>query len=226
MTHQPPYPPLPTHQPQPPGGPAPEPAAAATAGTAPSRRPEVLALLVALAVAVALVLAAVLVPLALGEDEEPPSLAAVLVVDELSAEHRTDDVDYDHSPTLGGPHDPAWLDCGVYDVPVREENVAHDLEHGTVWITHDPDLPAPDRARLADLLPANGIMSPYPGLDAPVVVTVWGRQLRLEGADDPRLPLFIARFGAGETAPEPFASCAGGLSDPDPGPYAGAGSQV
>ena len=67
-------------------------------------------------------------------------------------------------------------------------------------------------------------MSPYPGLDAPVVVTVWGRQLRLEGADDPRLGLFIARYGAGETAPEPFASCAGGLSDPDPGPYGGGGS--
>ena len=221
MTHQ---PPLPTHHPQPPGGPAPAPDP--TAGTAPSRRPEVLALLVMLAVAVALVLAAVLVPLALGEDEEPPSLAAVLVVEELSAEHRTGDVDYDHAPTLGGPHDPAWLDCGVYDVPVREENVAHDLEHGTVWITHDPDLAAADLERLADLLPANGIMSPYPGLDAPVVVTVWGRQLRLDGADDPRLELFITRFGAGETAPEPFASCAGGLSDPDPGPYGGAGSQI
>ncbi len=55
-------------------------------------------------------------------------------------------------------------------------------------------------------------MAPYPGLDAPVVVTVWGRQLSLDGADDPRLGLFIEAFGAGETAPEPTASCAGGLS--------------
>ena len=35
-------------------------------------------------------------------------------------------------PPAGGPHDPAWLDCGVYDEPVRDENAVHDLEHGTV----------------------------------------------------------------------------------------------
>ena len=43
-------------------------------------------------------------------------------------------------------------------------------------------------------------------------MTVWGRQLRLTGADDPRLPLFLAAFGDGHTAPEPFASCAGGVT--------------
>ena len=43
-------------------------------------------------------------------------------------------------------------------------------------------------------------------------MTVWGRQLRLTGADDPRLPLFVAAFGDGHTAPEPFASCAGGMT--------------
>ena len=41
----------------------------------------------------------------------------------------------------------------------------HDLEHGTVWITYDPDLDADDVAALADQLPQNGILSPYPGQD-------------------------------------------------------------
>ena len=91
------------------------------------------------------------------------------------------------------------------------------MEHGTVWITYDPDLAAGEAEELAGLLPQNGIVSPYDGLGAPVVVTVWGRQLELEGADDPRLELFIDQFGGGVTAPEPFASCAGGLSDPDGG---------
>jgi hypothetical protein len=50
-----------------------------------------------------------------------------------------------------------------------------------------------------------------------VVVTVWGRQLALTGADDPRLGMFVAAFGDGHTAPEPFASCAGGVRDPDTG---------
>ena len=46
---------------------------------------------------------------------------------------------------------------------------------------------------------------------------MWDRQLRLTGADDPRLPLFLERFGDGHTAPEPFASCAGGVRETESG---------
>jgi hypothetical protein len=118
---------------------------------------------------------------------------------------------------VGGPHDPVWLECGVYDQPVRNENAVHDLEHGAVWIAYDAGLDAADVRALARRLPQNGILSPYPGLPAPVVVTVWGRQLRLTSAHDDRLPLFIATFGHSETAPEPTASCAGGTRDPQGG---------
>jgi hypothetical protein len=159
---------------------------------------------------------AVAVPMLL-QDEPTISkdLAAVKSYDDLKADHTSDDVDYPQSPPVGGPHHPVWLDCGVYDDPVPEENVVHDLEHGTVWIAYDPALGEDDIAMLADALPQNGILSPYPGLSAPVVVTVWGRQLELDGPDDPRLALFIKTFGGGETAPEPSASCAGGERDPE-----------
>lgn len=166
------------------------------------------------AIGVAIVIAlAVAVPMLVAE-EAPPDLSAVRVYEDLPMTHTRDDVDYPQSPPVGGEHDPAWLDCGVYDEPVREENAVHDLEHGTVWISYHPDLSEGDVAELVDLLPQNGILAPYPDLDAPVVVTVWGRQLALTGADDPRLPLFIREYGGGETAPEPFASCAGGVPDP------------
>ncbi|HEU5035488.1 MAG TPA: DUF3105 domain-containing protein [Nocardioides sp.] len=148
----------------------------------------------------------------------PPSLAEVREYDDLAVTHTTEDVDYPQSPPVGGPHAPVWLDCGVYDEPVRDENLVHDLEHGTTFIAYDADADV-DVAALEDVLPQNGILSPYDGLDAPVVVTVWGRQLALDGADDPRLQLFIDTYGGGETAPEPFASCAGGVraSDGEPG---------
>jgi hypothetical protein len=146
---------------------------------------------------------------------EAADLAAVRAYDGLSTVHTRADVDYPQSPPAGGPHAPEWLDCGAYDEPVRDELAVHDLEHGTVWIAYDPDLDAGDVAALADALPANGILSPYAGLGAPVVVTVWGRQLELDGADDPRLGLFLRTFGGGASAPEPLASCAGGVTDPD-----------
>ncbi|WP_051548588.1 DUF3105 domain-containing protein [Nocardioides sp. URHA0032] len=173
---------------------------------------------VVLAVVVAALLVGMAVTLPYLISDEPPeqardgavSLAEVAVYDDLQAAHTTADVDYPQSPPVGGPHDRAWLDCGVYGEPVRDENAVHDLEHGTVWITYDPEARV-DLAALEAALPQNGIISPYDGLDAPVVVTVWGRQLALDGADDPRLALFIDTFGGGETAPEPFASCAGGV---------------
>jgi hypothetical protein len=171
--------------------------------------------------AVLLVAVAVTVPLVLDQldadevaREGPVNLDEVAIYDELDPAHTPEDVDYPQSPAVGGPHDPVWLACGVYDEPVREENVVHDLEHGTAWITYDPDADV-DVEALAGLLPQNGIVSPYDDLAAPVVVTVWGRQLALDGADDPRLPLFLDTYAGGETAPEPFASCAGGVRSSD-----------
>jgi hypothetical protein len=129
--------------------------------------------------------------------------------------HTMDDVTYPQDPPAGGAHAPIWLACGVYDEPVRDENAVHDLEHGTVWITHDPDLSDADREALAGQLPDNGIMSPREGLPSPFVVTVWGAQLRLDSADDRRLGLFLEEYGDGHTAPEFGVSCEGGTPAPD-----------
>lgn len=180
-------------------------------------RPSRLALVVSLVTSglvLGLALLAPLVGRALGYEAPEPDLSAVQTFEIEDRLHSRDDLDYPQAPPAGGPHDPVWLDCGVYDEPVRDENVVHDLEHGTVWITHHPDLPARDVARLAAQLPANGIMSPYEGLPSPVVVTVWGAQLALDGAGDERLALFLEEYGDGHTAPEVGASCHGGTRDP------------
>ncbi len=143
-------------------------------------------------------------------------LGGVATYDDLTREHTTRAVEYPQSPPVGGDHFGAWADCGVYDAPLPDELAVHDLEHGAFWFSYDPGaLDAPAVAALAAELPENGIMAPYDGLDAPVVATVWGRQLALTGPDDPRLPLFLDAFAGGDTAPEPFASCAGGLSGAD-----------
>jgi hypothetical protein len=51
------------------------------------------------------------------------------------------------------------------------------------------------------------ILSPYPGLPSPIVVSSWGYQLQLDSADDPRLLQFIAEYENGPNAPEPGAAC-------------------
>ncbi len=178
--------------------------------------------LVLAAVASAIVLGAALVaPLVdqaiRGEERAQRALDLTLVEtwEITDRAHTMDDVTYPQVPPAGGAHAPIWLACGVYDEPVRDENAVHDLEHGTVWITHDPDLSDDDRATLAEQLPDNGIMSPREGLPSPVVVTVWGAQLRLDSADDRRLGLFLEEYGDGHTAPEFGVSCEGGTPSPD-----------
>lgn len=149
-----------------------------------------------------------------------PTLDDVRVYEDLRRDHIGDDerVEYGPAPPPGGPHSDIWLQCGVYDEPVRDENAVHALEHGTVWLTYDPDeMSDDDVAELADQLPDEGILSPYPNQDARVVVTVWGRQLDLRSPDDERLGLFLDAYGDGHTAPEPMASCAGGEPIPDEG---------
>lgn len=200
----------------------------------PPRKRPVLPVVLAVVAAVLLIAIAVLVPVLLtrGDDDDDAAarddgssssgvdtsnLSAVQEFEGLTNQHLApgESIDYPQSPSVGGDHAPYWLECGVYDEPVPEVNVVHDLEHGTTWLTYRPDLVDADGVqRLGDELPDNGILSPYPDQEAPVVITVWGRQLELTGPEDPRIRLFVTKYAAGDTAPEPYASCHGGV-DPD-----------
>ena len=185
-----------------------------------SRRLGLVLATVAAALVLGAALAAPLVDKALRGDEEAQralDLTLVETWDIADRAHTTDEVTYPQTPPAGGPHAPVWLACGAYDEPVRDENAVHDLEHGAVWITHDPAMSDDDVAALADQLPANGIMSPREDLPSPVVVTVWGAQLQLDGADDERLGLFLEEYGDGHTAPEFGVTCQGGTPDPQGG---------
>jgi hypothetical protein len=145
-----------------------------------------------------------------------PQLAAVQTFDYVGGDHTTDPVTYTQTPPAGGPHDPAWEDCGVYTEPIRNENAVHALEHGTLWVTYQPGLSQSGIAKLETALGTvkskKTILSPYDGLPSQVVVTVWNAQLDLTGPNDPRLTVFLGFYGDGHTAPEAsIASCAGGV---------------
>jgi hypothetical protein len=146
----------------------------------------------------------------------PEELAGLETFTELSNEHVPGPVAYEQTPPVGGPHNPLWQNCGIYDQPVPNEQAVHSLEHGAVWITYQPDLAADGVALLQELVRGKGhvLLSPYPDLPAPVVASAWGLQLKLEGADDPRLPFFVTRYANGPQTPEPGAPCTGGVGEP------------
>lgn len=138
---------------------------------------------------------------------------------DLARDHVESDVEYEQAPPVGGDHDAEWLDCTgtVYDEPVRDEQAVHSMEHGAVWVTYTPDLPADQVATLAGLVEGTpySFLSPYPGVDSPVVLTAWGLQLGVDSADDPRVAEFVSEYANGPQTPEPGATCEGGVETDD-----------
>ncbi|NGZ99921.1 DUF3105 domain-containing protein [Nocardioides sp. W3-2-3] len=219
---QPPPPPLP---PPPPFAPPPFPPPVAPA----PRRGKTLAVVLAVVVALVLVTAAVVVPLLLTRDDDeasagPSDLSAVKSYDGLTNKHVPlgQSLDYPQSPPVGGDHAPVWIECGAYDEPLPEVNAVHDLEHGTTWLTYRPDdVDADGVARLTE--PASGerpaVAVPGPG-HAGRDHGLGPPGSRWTGRTTRGSRLFIDAYGAGDTAPEPFASCNGGARPeqvPDPG---------
>ena len=130
-------------------------------------------------------------------------------------------IEYDRSPPTNGEHDPLWQNCGAYENPLNDRHVVHSLDHGIVWITHDPELPAGQIETLHGYgEEKNVIVSPYPGQDAPVISTSWRVQLELDGAGDPRLREFVDGFRNSEIAPLSGNRCAGGVGNPEIKPAA------
>ena len=179
----------------------------------------------AIAAIILVVGAAIAIPLALKSGHHAKATAAIAGVQTftgLTRNHTTNPVQYPQNPPVGGDHSAQYLTCGVYTSPVPNENGVHDLEHGAVWITYQPSLPADQVAVIrADALAppvVDGsrfvLVSPYPGLPSPVVASAWGIQLRLPNASDPRLARFIATYRRGPQTPEPGATCAGGIGAP------------
>lgn len=125
-------------------------------------------------------------------------------------------VDYAQNPPAGGPHNPYWLNCGVYTEPQTNENAVHSLEHGAIWVTYDSAaLGEEDLATLKSFLPSTyAVLSPYEGLDSPIVLSAWNHQLKLESASDPRIAEFFTEYWRSQNVPEPNALCSGAVDGP------------
>ena len=135
----------------------------------------------------------------------PPDGVETFVV---TPSHTNERVSYPQTPPVGGPHNPTWETCVFRDRPVTSETAVHSLEHGAIWITYQPDLPADQLDVLRRLAASRRdvLVSRWDdGLPAPVVASSWGRQLKLQSAHDPRLLQFAQAFTG--QAPEPSAPC-------------------
>jgi hypothetical protein len=78
-------------------------------------------------------------------------IEGLVILPNPGAGHQEGDIyDADEVPA-GGVHNAQWQSCGIYDEPVREENVIHSMEHGAARIAlragRNPARPCPSRAQ-------------------------------------------------------------------------------
>jgi len=130
--------------------------------------------------------------------------------------HVEEDIAYGELPPVGGTHRNVWQNCGIYEEVVEPAYAVHSMEHGAIWITYQPDLAEDAVAQLQDIVRNESfiILSPYPGLRSPVVLTAWQAQLELDGVDNGRISDFIDQYRVGPYTPERGASCSNGIGEP------------
>lgn len=146
----------------------------------------------------------------------------------LTHDHVSGPVTYAVVPPVGGPHNAVWMNAGVYTKPVPNERAVHNLEHGVVWITYRPDLPAAQVKQLVSFFekqsmisePSDGgrsnryvDLSPWASnaLPSPIVISSWGYQLRVSSPSDPRLQQFVDTFRSSQTYSPEYGSPADGV---------------
>lgn len=148
----------------------------------------------------------------------------------LSHDHVTGPVTYSVIPPVGGPHNAVWMNAGVYTEPIPSERAVHNLEHGAVWITYRPSLPAAQVKALTDFVGSQSLidessatriagqsnryvdLSPWSDdtLPAPIVISSWGYQLYVNSPTDPRLQDFVDTFRNSQKYTPEFGSAVDG----------------
>lgn len=127
----------------------------------------------------------------------------------LTHDHVQGPVTYAVTPPVGGPHNGIWMNAGIYTSPVPTERAVHNLEHGAIWITYNPNLPAKDVDELRAFVLKQSMISESGGqanrymdltpwatntLPSPIVLSSWGYQLQVTSPTDPRMQKFVDTF--------------------------------
>lgn len=114
---------------------------------------------------------------------------------------------YNSDPPTSGGHFGTARPWGVFGQRVADEGAVHNLEHGGVWITYDPDLDTASVKQLRDIAaryPNAVLMSPRPQNDSPIAIVSWGRMMKLDTVNAGAIDLYIQTYV--NDSPEQFAS--------------------
>jgi hypothetical protein len=123
-------------------------------------------------------------------------------------QHTSETQQYPTTPAVSGAHAPQPSTCGVIGQSVPPENSVHALEHGAVGINFGPEVDPEtikDIEALVGEYEENVYSAPLAGMEAPIVISSWGRMMELETFDKAVVAEYIEAF-AGK-GPEAGQNC-------------------
>jgi hypothetical protein len=114
-------------------------------------------------------------------------------IDSVNAEHEP----YNTNPPTSGPHTGEMAAWGVSTEPIPDENQIHNLEDGGIVIQYGNSVEPGEVRALANIAGdyERIVLAPRPTLpEEQIVVTAWGRIMRLDSVDEDKLRDFITTF--------------------------------
>jgi hypothetical protein len=103
--------------------------------------------------------------------------------------------EYNSFPPTSGPHNPSPAIWNIYDEPIEEFILVHNLEHGGIVVQYGDQVPAATVAQIRDWYAnsdRNGILvAPYPELKDKVALTAWTQLATCPGFNEKAFDSFV-----------------------------------
>ena len=101
---------------------------------------------------------------------------------------------YNSNPPTSGPHYATPAQSGIYDTEFPDRELIHNIEHGHIWISYEPNLPKDEIEQLAVIAKSYGtkiIMASRAKDDSPIVIAAWQHLLKLNTVDEAQIKTFV-----------------------------------
>ncbi len=137
-----------------------------------------------------------------GNIEGPDQSQAIPILDDKNHIHSdAPRPEYNSNPPTSGPHHGKTNERGVHEEEAPDELMVHNLEHGEVWISYQPDVSASVVEELKDITNSyrKVVLTPRAGNDKDIALAAWGRldtfDVNSDGTiDRSRIESFIKRY--------------------------------
>ncbi|MBI4307421.1 MAG: DUF3105 domain-containing protein [Chloroflexi bacterium] len=116
----------------------------------------------------------------------------------MDSNEKGENIPYTTDPPTHGPHTTFLAAWGVHKDPVPRAILIHNMEDGGVVIWYSPTLAPVDTIKklteITQRYPKHVVLTPYPPLTTPIVLTAWERILRLDNLDEGKTVEFINAY--------------------------------